>query len=114
MFRTSRRRALLAVALVVAVVGPVALVSELASDGTAVPLASCSAAAAELTKSPPADGGSATAAPVVVIARTETVTKYLDLAIRILALLLAWFLERTENGDHAPKGSAAVRARPGG
>lgn len=52
--------------------------------------------------------GSGSAAPVVVVTTAQGWARYLDLAIRILALVLAWLMERRENGE-----SARAARRPG-
>lgn len=98
MLRPTRRRALLFGFLAVAVVGLKPL-----ADLTRDDAADAAAAAAALGNSP-APGTSAVAAPdpsrgppVVVLARSEDWTKYLDLVIKLLALVLAWFTQRQEN-----------------
>ncbi len=99
MLSTTRRRVLLFVLLAVAVGGLAPLTDLLDGDGTAATAAAASTIGpGSGNPESPTAAPAPTAAPVIVVARTESLVKYLDLVIRLLTLLVAWFLERKENG----------------
>lgn len=92
MARPSRRTVTL-LAILVAAVGLLPLADVLSDRGNP-DAAAAAALGAELPKADPQGDALATAERpvVVVLARTEDWVKYIDLVIRVLAVVLAWFL----------------------
>ena len=108
---TPRRRALVFALLAVAVTGPVALLASRGA-GAARPVPAAVGPLGPLPGAALAQALPAPSAPrpVVVVAQPSSLATYLDLAIRVAALALAWHCQRAENGP-PPRGRTVVGRR---
>ena len=108
---TPRRRAFLFVLLALAVTGPAALLAGRGAAGAPAVVAHVGAVdPGRHGPSPVAVAPSTARAPLVVVAPRSSLATYLDLAIRVAALVLAWHLQRAENGP-PPRGRTVVGRR---